>query len=123
MSTTASWECHTCTFKNAGADITNAPGRWCRANAVWLLRPRQEKLRQRSVWFWTLDECRVQWFTVEEARVRRVVRVLRNTDGLTLVYVGEQDCVSHFNNLVMIGDSITRYQVGACVRPCLTITP
>lgn len=77
-----------CTFKNEGADITHAKGRWCRANANWLMRPAQEKLRERQVWFWTIDSCRLQWFTVEEAK----------------------DCIAHFGNVVMVGDSLTRYQ-------------
>lgn len=59
-----------CTYKNAGRDISRAPGRWCRANAVWLLRQPQAAFRERSVWFWTVDSCRLRWFTVEEARVR-----------------------------------------------------
>ena len=58
-----------CTASNAGGDISNAPGRWCGANAAWLKRPNQAHLRERDVWFWTVDACRLQWFTVKEARV------------------------------------------------------
>lgn len=78
-----------CSLQNQGRDITRAPGRWCKANPVWLQQAAVRHLARSGVWFWTVDSCQLRWFSMEEAA----------------------DCLNHHKHVVFVGDSLSRYMV------------